>query len=65
MSGVGSEPRESDLVIPPPGLELLDAPIGEVHRRSSYAERGLHQSTLLLQVNLAPTRPMAPMTPVE
>jgi hypothetical protein len=78
-----SQPGESDLIVPPTCLELLDTPIGEVHTftmlglhgarklvssslfaqpastglRSLAAsflhlcEGGLHQGTLLLQMN--------------
>jgi hypothetical protein len=77
-----SQPGESDLIVPPTCLELLDTPIGEVHtftmlglrsaRKLSSSlfaqpasaglgslagsflhlcEGGLHQGTLLLQMN--------------
>lgn len=44
------EPGESDLVIAPPSLELLDTAISEVHER--FLREGLlHESALLLQMN--------------
>ena len=44
------EPGESDLFVASPSLELLDAPIREIHERV-LREGLLHEGPLLLQVN--------------